>query len=147
MKHLLAILSAAILLVAGPLAAQDAGYDTQKVVYHINSDGQSGTSYSAAMGNIQNHIDAVGSDSIEVEVVMHGDGLGLLMAAKEDDGLQTRIGGLKSQNVKFRICANTLKGRDIELNDLYDAWDEDVVPSGVAELSKLQQAGYTYIKP
>ena len=99
------------------------------------------------MGNIQNHINAVGSDNIEIEVVMHGDGLGLLMAAKEDDGLQTRIGGLKSQNVRFRICANTLKGRDIVLDDLYDAWDEDVVPSGVAELSKLQQAGFTYIKP
>ena len=147
MTRLLVILSAAILLIAGPLAAQDSGYDTQKVVYHINSDGQSGTSYRAAMGNIQNHITAVGSDNIEVEVVMHGDGLGLLVEAKEDDALQTRIGGLKSQNVRFRICANTLKGRDIALNDLYDAWDEDVVPSGVAELSKLQQSGYTYIKP
>ncbi len=147
MTRLLTILSAAILLIAGPLTAQDAGYDTQKVVYHVNFDGQSGTSYGAAMGNIQNHINAVGSDNIEVEVVMHGDGLGLLMAAKDDDGLQTRIGGLKSQNVRFRICANTLKGRDIALDDLYDAWDEDVVPSGVAELSKLQQDGYTYIKP
>lgn len=147
MTRLMAILSAAILLIAGPLSAQDSGYDTQKVVYHINSDGQSGTSYRAAMGNIQNHITAVGSENIEIEVVMHGDGLGLLMAAKEDDALQTRIGGLKSQNVRFRICANTLKGREIALNDLYDAWDEDVVPSGVAELSKLQQNGYTYIKP
>ena len=147
MTQLLAVLGAAILLIAGPAAAQDAGYDAQKVVYHINSDGQSGTSYRAAMGNIQNHINAVGSDNIEVEVVMHGDGLGLLMAAKEDDGLQTRIGGLKGQNVQFRICANTLKGRDIALDDLYDAWDEDVVPSGVAQLRKLQQDGYTYIRP
>ena len=89
----------------------------------------------------------VDPDNIEVEVVMHGDGLGLLMAAKEDDGLQTRIGGLKGQNVQFRICANTLKGRDIALDDLYDAWDEDVVPSGVAQMSKLQQDGYTYIRP
>lgn len=147
MTRLLAILCAAILLIAGPVAAQDADYSTQKVVYHINTDGQSGTSYRGGLGNIQNHINAVATDSIEVEVVMHGDGLGLLMAAKEDDGLQTRIGGLKSQNVRFRICANTLKGRNIALDDLYDAWDEDVVPSGVAELSKLQQDGYTYIRP
>ncbi|MFN4157331.1 MAG: DsrE family protein [Gemmobacter sp.] len=147
MTRLLAILSAAILLVAGPLAAQEARYDAQKVVYHMNTDGTSGTSYSAAMGNIQNHINAVGADNILVEVVMHGDGLGLLMAAKADDALQTRISGLKSQNVRFTICANTLTGRKIALDDLYDAWDEDVVPSGVAELSKLQQAGYTYIKP
>ncbi len=147
MTRLLAILSAAILVFSSPLAAQDSGYDAQKVVYHINYDGQSGTSYGAALGNIQNHINAVGSNNMEVEVVMHGDGLGLLMAAKENDRLQTQIGGLKGQNVRFRICANTLEGRDIALDDLYDAWDEDVVPSGVAELSKLQQDGYTYIKP
>lgn len=147
MTRLLAILSAVVLLIAGPLAAQEAGYGAQKVVYHINYDGESGTSYRGALGNIQNHINAVGADNMEVEVVMHGDGLGLLMAAKEDDALQTRIGGLKSQNVRFRICANTLAGRDIALDDLYDAWAEDVVPSGVAELSKLQQDGFTYIKP
>ena len=42
----------------------------------------------------------------------------------------------------------TLKGRNINLEeDLYDATQDDVVPSGVAELSNLQIQGYTYIKP
>ena len=147
MTRLLTLLTAAFLMFAGPLVAQDERYGTQKVVYHINHDGMSGTTYRTALGNIQNHIDAVGADSIEVKVVMHGDGLGLLMAAKDDDALQTRIGGLKSHDVDFLICANTLEGRDIALDELYDAWDEDIVPSGVAELSKLQQDGFTYIKP
>jgi hypothetical protein len=141
------MLAATFLLLAGPLAAQQNGYEKQKVVYHINYDGETGTSYRSALGNIQNHINAVGAEHMDIEVVMHGDGVGLLMAAKDDDALQTRVGGLKGQGVKFRICANTLRGRDIALDDLYDAWDEDIVPSGVAELSALQQAGYTYIKP
>ncbi|WP_245823153.1 DsrE family protein [Antarctobacter heliothermus] len=55
---------------------------------------------------------------------------------------------MKSQNVKFHVCNNTLTGRNINYSDdLYDVWDDDIVPSGVAELSKLQQDGYTYIKP
>ena len=33
------------------------------------------------------------------------------------------------------------------MTDLYDVDDEDVVPSGVAEVAKLQLEGYAYIKP
>lgn len=128
-------------------AAQDA-YAPQKVVYHINYDGEGETSYRAALGNIQNHINAVGADNLDIKVVLHGDGLGLLMSALSDDALQTRIVGLKSENVSFEVCNNTLVGRDISWrDDLYDTWEEDIVPSGVAELAKLQHEGYAYIKP
>jgi hypothetical protein len=36
--------------------------------------------------------------------------------------IQTSIGGLKNQGVRFHICANIPKGRNITLEeDLYDA--------------------------
>ena len=58
------------------------------------------------------------------------------------------VTSLKSQNVSFQICNNTLKGRKLSYeNDLFEVWEDDIVPSGVAELSHLQQKGYTYIKP
>jgi intracellular sulfur oxidation DsrE/DsrF family protein len=39
-------------------------------------------------------------------------------------------------------------GRKIDYKtDLFDVYEEDIVPSGVAELSRLQAMGYTYIKP
>ena len=151
MTSILAALAA--ILMAGAASAQDAQPDTerygkQKVVYHINYDGEGETSYRSAMGNIQNHINAVGAENMEIAVVMHGDGLGLLMAAKDDDALQTRVASLKSQGVSFDVCNNTLVGREISWeDDLYDVWEEDIVPSGVAELSRLQGMGYTYIKP
>jgi intracellular sulfur oxidation DsrE/DsrF family protein len=108
--------------------------------------------------NIQNHINAVGAGNLEVQVVMHGDGLSLLLPPDEvdgtkmqqgnaDDQMQARIAGLKQQGVAFKICANTLKGREVDLMALYDADAADVVPSGVAELSKLQAKGFTYLKP
>jgi uncharacterized protein len=130
-------------------AAEESRYGKQKVVYHINYDGgDGGKAYYAALRNIQNHIDAVGKDNIDVKVVMHGNGLGLLLQAKTDLKLQGNVANLKTQNVAFDVCANTLKGRKIDKDkDLFDVYEEDIVPSGVAELSRLQALGYTYIKP
>ena len=55
---------------------------------------------------------------------------------------------LKTQHVAFNVCNNTLVGRKIDYSkDLFEVFEDDIVPSGVAELSRLQQMGYTYIKP
>lgn len=137
------------------LAAQVTGaqaegrYGEQKVVYHINFDGGEGDKlYRGAMQNIQNHINAVGAENIDVKIVLHGNGLGLLSQAMESESLRGQVLGLKGQNAIFNVCNNTLKGRNISYeNDLFDVFEEDIVPSGVAELSHLQQQGYTYIKP
>ena len=142
-------------VVSAPVFA-DAGYGKQKVVYHLNDYGAK--KQVAALRNVQNHINAVGAENLELAVVMHGNGLSLLLypdalsetkmkEANADDQMQARIAGLKQQGVGFKVCANTLKGRNVELDDLYDADESDIVPSGVAELSKLQAQGYTYVKP
>ncbi len=124
-------------------------YGKQKVVYHINyTGGDKDKKYAGAMRNIQNHINAVGAENMDIKVVLHGNGLGLLKSAKSNDKLQGAVASLKSQDVAFNVCANTLKGRKISYeNDLFDVFEEDIVPSGVAELTHLQQQGYTYIKP
>ncbi|MCR9125296.1 MAG: DsrE family protein [Rhodobacteraceae bacterium] len=148
------IIGVLCLLLAGVFATATAAQDTerygkQKVVYHINYDGgPESKKYRGAMRNIQNHINAVGAENLDVKVVLHGNGLGLLMSARQNPALETAVSSLKGQNVGFQVCNNTLKGRKISYeNDLYDVWEDDIVPSGVAELSRLQQMGYTYIKP
>ena len=130
-------------------ADADTRYSKQKVVYHINyPGGPDDKKYRGALRNIQNHINAVGAENLDVKVVLHGNGIGLLMTAVEDDRLQTSVASLKSQNVSFHVCDNTLRGREVSYeDDMYDVWEEDIVQSGVAELSHLQQQGYTYIKP
>ncbi len=132
----------------GDLAAGER-YGKQKVVYHINYDGgPDDKKYRGAMRNIQNHINAVGAENMEIKVVLHGNGLGLLMTAKENQKVQSAVTSLKSQDVTFQVCNNTLKGRKISYeNDLFEVFEDDIIPSGVAELSHLQQQGYTYIKP
>ena len=136
--------------------AQESRYAKQKVVYHIN--GYGAKEQTAALRNIQNHINAVGAGNLDLKVVLHGDGLSLLLEpdglegtkmkeANADHEMQARISGLKEQGVAFDVCANTVKGRKVSTDNLYDFSDADMVPSGVAELAQLQIQGYTYIKP
>ncbi len=147
MVYLTALLAAALFTLAPASAGER--YGKQKVVYHINYNGGPGNKrYRGALRNIQNHINAVGQDNLELKVVLHGNGVNLLKEALHDDGLKTRITALKSQNVEFLVCANTLRGRKIDYEkDLFDVFKEDIVPSGVAELARLQLMGYAYIKP
>ena len=133
-------------------------YGHQKVVYHINYD--DAKKQFSTLRNIQNHINAVGADNVDIRVVLHGNGLSLLLkpdalkrvprfkTANAVDKITQRIDALKLQGVHFNVCNNTLKGRDVNLEeDLYDANQNDVVPSGVAELAYLQGLGYTYLRP
>lgn len=151
MKRFMALMVMALSIwavLAPPTRAQD-GYAPQKVVYHLNgSGGDDGSGYKPALNNIRNHLNAVGKENLDLRVVMHGDGIGLLQAARENQQLQGLISGLKTDGVKFLVCNNTLVGRQIDPeNDLFDVWPEDIVPSGVAELGKLQMEGFAYIKP
>ena len=62
--------------------------------------------------------------------------------------MTARIDGLKDQGVSFNVCANTVRGRKVDMEtDLYNVSQGDIVPSGVAEVAKLQQDGFVYIKP
>lgn len=152
MRGLITLFTAALLSFGGQALAAD----EQKVVYHIN--GGDAQQQAAALGNVRNHINAMGADNLEIKVVTHGDGLSLLLlpehqgktkmkTANADQNMQARIDGLKMDGVQFQVCANTLKGRNIPKEALYDFNEEDVVPSGVAQLSILQAQGFTYIKP
>ena len=144
------------LMLAGNALAADR-YDRQKVVYHINYDDPA--AQAGALRNIQNHINAVGADKLDIKVVMHGKGLTLLLTpdaaehtrlkrGNATDEIQAKIAGLKDQGVGFEVCSNTLKGKQVDyFNDLYDVSEADIVPSGVAELARLQAMGYSYIKP
>ncbi|MDG6774216.1 DsrE family protein [Thiomicrorhabdus sp. ZW0627] len=133
-------------------------YGHQKVVYHINYDDIK--KQSSTLRNIQNHINAVGADNLDLRVVLHGNGLSLLLkpealknvpkfkAANATLEMAQKIDQLKMQGVTFNVCANTVKGRKVDVDrDLYDAKKSDIVPSGVAELAYLQSQGFLYLRP
>jgi uncharacterized protein len=133
-------------------------YGKQKVVYHINYDNPK--KQAGALRNIQNHINAVGAENLDIKVVLHGNGLALLLEpealtklkkfkhANADETMAAKIDGLKNQGIQFNVCENTVNGRKVNIEtDLYDVDKADIVPSGVAEVARLQSMGYSYIKP
>lgn len=127
-------------------AQANSGYAKQKVVYHVNYNDAKRSI--GAMRNAQNHINALGEGNFEIQFVLHGNGVELLRSvANSNSDAAGRVDSLRAQGVEFKICANTLKGRNIALEDLYFADDSDVVPSGVAEIGKLQQEGFVYLRP
>ncbi len=160
-----AVLAGCALVFAGIVTADEAAagdrYTKQKVVYHINyNGGEDDRAYVGALRNIQNHINAVGAENLDLRVVMHGNGVSLVLYpdslasvpkfknANADDQMQAKIANLKNQGVSFNVCANTLKGRKVDREQmLYDVDAKDIVPSGVAELAHLQNQGYSYVKP
>lgn len=122
----------------------DPGSAEEKVVYHVNDSENA----SAALRNIGNHLD-VTEDKAKIVLVTHAKGIDFLL-----DGAQDKNGNpynipvekLKARGVDFRVCAITLKSRNIDPKTVIP--EAMIVPSGVAEISKLQaREGYVYIKP
>ena len=150
-KTSLVALASAIALgsMIGTAAVAQQAPAKHKVVYHVDySGGDKDKAYEKALRNAQNHVNDIGADKIDLKIVMHADGLGMLMNARENEGLKKRIDALKNLHVSFQVCDNTMVSRKIDYTkDLYGVSKDDIVQSGVAEIAKLQHQGYAYIKP
>ncbi len=126
--------------------SQEPAYASQKVVYHINSGDPK--LLRGALTNIRNHVNAVGAGRIKIIVITHGDGVALVRLADQDEQARNAIDGLRALGVRFGVCNNTLLGAHLNYQtDLYGVSEVDIVPSGVAEIARLQQEGFVYIKP
>lgn len=115
-----------------------------KVVYHM-SEGI--PQASRAMNNIRNHLAA--DPTAKIVVVAHGLGIDFLLEGATNQMEQPyagAIGDLASKGVEFRVCNNTLVSRKISPDRL--VMEAKVVPSGVAEVARLQaKEGFVYLRP
>ncbi len=78
----------------------------------------------------------------QVEVVCHGPGLDLLIAAKSK--VNNQVAEWSGKGVVFAACNNTMKRRNIKSEDLLRSII--VVPSAIIELTLKQEKGWAYIK-
>jgi len=93
------------------------------------------------MNNIRN-LKAAWGDSVAIEVVVHGPGIGLLM--KEKTNQMEKIIEFKSKGVAFMACENTLAERKISKESIIQ--EAGFVKSAVVELILKQEQGWSYIK-
>jgi intracellular sulfur oxidation DsrE/DsrF family protein len=122
-------------------------YSFQKVVYQ--NDGGLPDEHAYFQGllrNIANHLTAVDGKA-EIRVVSFAAGVKMLVMAKTDPALAAQIDALRAKSVRFLVCRNTLRGMRLRPEDLYKVADTDVVPSGVAEIARLQGQGFVFEHP
>lgn len=115
-----------------------------KVVYHL-SEGI--PQASRAIGNIRNHLAA--DPDTRIVVVTHGLGIDFLLDGATnqlDQPFAASVSDLVNKGVEFRVCNNTLTARKIPVSRVM--MEAKVVPSGVAEVAKLQaKEGFVYLRP
>lgn len=132
-----------IAAVAGFVGVGTAQAAEEKVVYHIN-DSENAT---AALNNIKNHLNA--SPNAKIQVVTHGKGIDFLLdgaADKNGNPYNIAVEDLAAKGVGFNVCNNTLTSRKIDKSKVIP--QGKIVPSGVAEIGKLQTyENYQYLKP
>jgi len=140
MKILAAV--SALLLTAGCASTGPVGPD--KVVYHLNSGLEQATN---GLRNIRNHLEV--NPQAKIVVVAHAQGVDYLMKDKKDangNPYEVTVEDLKRQGVRFDVCEITLRNRKLSRAQFIE--DATFVPSGVAEIARLQQReGYAYLRP
>jgi intracellular sulfur oxidation DsrE/DsrF family protein len=95
----------------------------------------------AILANVRNLLD---DDSVDVEraaLVANADAVHTLTADAQWAGT---VQDLAEDGVRFVACANSMRSRDIDESRL--AADVETAPAGVGELTRLQDAGYAYVK-
>ncbi len=143
-QTLLAVMMSVTLVAipTGGIAAGPVGPD--KVVYHVNDTVAQATD---ALRNAGNHLEV--NPKAKIIVVTHAQGVDFLFNdAKDKNGnpYSIPVEQLKSQGVRFEVCDITLRNRKLAKDKFIP--EATFVPSGVAEITRLQQReGYAYLRP
>jgi intracellular sulfur oxidation DsrE/DsrF family protein len=114
-----------------------------KVVYHINDS----VNATALMRNVGNHLEV--DPTAKIVVISHAQGVDFLMNDARDakgNPYNITVEKLAAQGVTFDVCEITMKIRKLSKQQFIQ--EVKYVPSGVAEIAKLQaREGYAYLKP
>jgi hypothetical protein len=134
-----AVLFAVVMSIPGAVRADDA----IKTVYHLPDERLA----TLAMNNISNHLTA--DPGVKIVVVALSTGVRAFTFGAQDAGGRPYadwVDQLSARGVEFRICQNSMNALKLTKKDLIDK--VEVVPSGVAEIARLQaREGFVYIHP
>lgn len=115
-----------------------------RVVYHVNDTGAQAVN---ALRNIGNHLEV--NPKAKIVVVTHARGVDFLFDGAKDKGgnpYNIAVENLKQRGVQFDVCEITLRNRKLQKGKFIP--EATFVPSGVAEITRLQQReGYAYVRP
>ncbi len=111
-----------------------------RVLFHLDEDNQ--PRITMTLNNIKNLLADLGTENVQVELVVNGEGVRAFVKPSEN---QTQITALAAVGVRFALCANSLRGLNLHERDLLE--QAEIVPAGVSELARKQAEGWAYIRP
>ncbi len=119
---------------AGPAAAAPA----HRIVIQVNDEDS--RKWHTVLANINNVQEELGK--VEVAVVVIGPALGML---KADALTANKVQDAMSAGVRFVACGNSMQAQKLEKDDMVDKID--YARAGYVEIMRLQQQGWTYLRP
>ena len=127
--------------IAGTALAQTAAPAKHKVVLQMNV--ADNDSWNQLLGNVGNVQTAFKNDGgVQIEVVFYGKGLSALL--KTNTAFEERLKKAAADGVILAACQNSMRLRKVTSQDIFPFSTE--VDSGVAELVRKQEAGFSYIR-
>ncbi len=136
----LAILALAMAAPAPAQPAPTASPAKHRVVLQMNV--ADNDSWNQLFGNIGNLQTAFKGDGVHIEVVFYGKGITALL--KSNSAYEDRLKKAAADGVILAACQNSMRLRKITSADIFPFSTE--VDSGVAELVRKQEAGFSYVR-
>ena len=134
---------AALALPTGSIAAEDrVAQKPQKERVVIQVSDADPKKWHLALNNARNIQMDIGADKAEIEIVVYGPGIGMLVADAE---VANRVEDAAASGVRVVACENTMKAQKISRDDMQK--NVSYVPAGVVELMRRQHQGYAYLRP
>ena len=110
------------------------------VIFQITTENPK--SWEMLFGNISNAQKSFGAPTMEIEVVAYGPGINILK--KTNSEMEASMKKAVDTGVVFAVCQNSMRSRKVTTEDLFPFAAQ--VDSGVAEIIRKQEAGFSYIR-
>ena len=114
---------------------------TYRAVFDVSVEGD--PRWEGIVRNIENVRSSLGEKNVEIEVVVYGKALPFLQ--KTNAAQEEKLRTLALSGVHFVACENSMKRMKVTREELFPFIH--TVDSGVAELVRKQQGGWSYLKP
>ncbi len=132
---LLAVAPAAVRAADGITAAAPSQH---RVVFQVNEDDS--RKWNTVLANVNNVQEELGR--VDVTVVAIGPGLGML---KADALTANRVQDAMAAGVRFVACGNSMTAQHLSRDDMIDGIA--YAKAGYVEIMRLQQQGWSYVRP
>ena len=112
----------------------------ERIVIQVSDDNPK--TWNQALNVVRNVQKAYGKNSVDVEVVVFGHGIGML---KMESVVGNRIEDTLKSGAHVYACQNTMRGRKLSKADMLP--QIGYVPAGVIEIINKQKQGWAVIRP